>query len=135
MRNHIIPAIVAGVVLLILSIATLYGLVALFPGLAEEYYNPIFRAEDDRNWMFYVHPFILSFALAWFWDRFKGKFNGSWIIRGLELGLVYVIVATIPVMWITFSAIDVGASMVLTWIAYGFAQTSIAGWVFAKMNP
>ena len=110
MRNHIIPAIVGGIVLLILSIATLYGLVALFPGLAQEYYDPIFRAEDDRNWMFYAHPFILCFALAWFWDRFKDGIRGSWILRGLELGLVYVIVATIPTMWITFSAIDVGAS-------------------------
>jgi len=135
MKNYLIPGLLSGFLLLGTSVAALFILVSFMPALAEQYYNPIFRAEDDRNWMFYAHPFILSFALAWFWHRFKGQLEGNWLMRGIELGFVYMVVASIPAMWITFSAIDVGPGMVLSWVFYGFFQSTIAGWVFARTNP
>ncbi|WP_235884403.1 hypothetical protein [Pedobacter hiemivivus] len=82
-----------------------------------------------------MHAFVISFALSWFWDRFKGLFNGAFILRGLEFGSVYALVALLPVMWITFSAMDITALMVLSWFLYGFAQAIIAGILFAKFNP
>jgi hypothetical protein len=74
-------------------------------------------------------------ALSWFWERFKGLFKGFFIIRGLEFGFVYAMVALVPVMWITFSALDVTVLMVITWLIYGFVQAVIAGIIFAIMNP
>ncbi|MBK7410132.1 MAG: hypothetical protein IPJ40_20000 [Saprospirales bacterium] len=134
-KKILVPGLIAGVVLLILSFAMLYGAVYLFPNLAEQYYSPVFREEGNYNWLFYIHPFILALALAWFWDRFKEQFNGSLIVRDLELGLVYTLVASLPAMLITFSALDVTVTMVLTWLLYGFVQAAIAGLIFARMNP
>ena len=134
-KRILIPGLIAGVVLLALSFAMLFGAVKLFPNVAVEYYNPVFRSGDERNILFFIHPFILSLALAWFWDRFKGLFTGSLLVRDLELGLVYTLVATLPAMWITFSAIDVSLTMVLTWLLYGFIQAAVAGLIFARMNP
>lgn len=134
-KRILIPGVIAGAVLLALSFAMLYGAVYLFPNVVEEYYNPVFRSGEERNWLFYFHPFVLSLALAWFWDRFKGLFTGSLILRDLELGLVYTLVATLPAMWLTFSAIDVSLTMVLTWLLYGFVQAAVAGLIFARMNP
>ena len=82
-----------------------------------------------------MHAFIISFALSWFWDRFKGLFKGGFIIRGLEFGFVYSIVALLPVMWITFSALDITITMVISWFLYGLTQSIVAGLVFAKTNP
>ncbi len=121
--------------MLALSFGMLYLTILVFPGIAEQYYNPVFRSGGDRNVFFYIHPFILGLALAWFWERFKGQFSGSFLLRGLELGFVYAIVAILPAMWITFSAIDVSLTMVLTWLLYGFVQAAVAGVVFAKWNP
>ncbi|MBK8493283.1 MAG: hypothetical protein IPL49_20975 [Saprospirales bacterium] len=134
-KKILVPGLIAGVVLLILSFAMLYGAVYLFPNLAEQYYSPVFREEGNYNWLFYIHPFILALALAWFWDRFKEQFNGSLIVRDLELGLVYTLVASLPAMLITFSALAVTVPMVLTWLLYGFVQAAIAGLIFARMNP
>lgn len=135
MNKYVLSSVVSGFLLLGVSVAMLYLLVSFFPHLAEEYYNPVFRAEDDRNWMFYLHPFILSFALGWFWHRFRSIFSGQWVRRAVELGFIYLIVAIIPIMWITFSAIDVPPGMVFTWVAYGFGQSLVAGLVFARLNP
>ena len=134
-KKILIPGLIAGVVLLILSFGMLYGAIYLFPDVAEQYYSPVFREGGDYAWLFYVHPFVLSLALAWFWDRFKGQFTGSMIVRDLELGLVYTLVATLPSMLITFSALDITVVMVLTWLLYGFIQAVVAGLIFARMNP
>lgn len=135
MKKLLSSGLVAGVVLLALSFGMLYLTILVFPNLAEQYYNPIFRTDSDRNFLFYIHPFVLGLALAWFWERFKEQFSGYFLLRALELGLVYAIVAVLPTMWITFSSIDVSLTMVLTWLLYGFIQAIVAGIIFTKMNP
>ncbi len=135
MKKVILPGIIAGFVLLAFSYVALYLLVTLMPSLAEQYYNPVFSQEGEKTILYFLHPFVLSFALAWFWERFKGQFEGSWLLRGLELGLVYAIVASLPAMWITFSSLALSFQLVASWFAYSMAQAAIVGLIYAKMNP
>jgi hypothetical protein len=135
MKKFIVPGLVAGVALLVLSYAVLYLTINLFPNIAEQYYSPVFWPGQDRAILFYLHPFVLSFPLAWFWNRIKSSFKGALLLRGIELGVVYALVATLPAMWITFSAIDVSFTMVLTWLGYGLLQATVCGLIFAALNP
>lgn len=135
MKKIVLPGLGAGVVLLALSYGVLYVTINFFPKLVEEYYNPVFWPGSERALLFFAHPFILSLALSWFWERFKDSFKGTMLIRGLELGIVYGLVATLPSMWITFSAISVSLTMVLSWFLYGILQATIAGIIFARLNP
>lgn len=135
MKKIIFSGLIVGTILFILSYGSLYLGIRFFPGLFLDYNNPLFNSDGNRDVLFYLHAFVFSFALSWFWDRFKGLFNGAFMLRGLEFGSVYALVALLPVMWITFSAMDVTALMVLSWFLYGFAQVIIAGILFAKLNP
>lgn len=135
MKKFLIKGVVAGAVLLVLSYAALYLLVAFFPDLAELYYDPIFSQEGEKEILYFMHPFILSFALAWFWRRFKSLFHGSFWWRGIEMGLVYGLIATLPSMWITFSSLSVSISLVFTWFLYGVFQAIVVGIIYAKMSP
>jgi hypothetical protein len=112
-----------------------YLSVYFFPAVTQEYLSSVFRTSGRTDWLYYAHPFILSIALKWFWERYKGIFVGSYILRAVEVALVYGIVALIPVLWLTFSAIDISFQMVLTWLIYGFIQAFAAGIVFARLNP
>ena len=100
-----------------------------------EYNNPLFNSDGSRDIFFYMHAFIISLALSWFWESFKVSFKGSFLLRGLEFGLVYALVALLPVMWITFSSLDITLTMVLSWFFYGLFQALLAGIIFAKLNP
>lgn len=135
MKKVIISGLIAGAILFVLSYGGLYLAVKFLPELFIEYNNPLFNSDGSRDILFYMHAFIISFALSWFWERFKGLFQGSFLIRGLEFGLVYSIVALLPVMWITFSALDITVLMVISWFVYGLIQAIIAGIIFAKINP
>jgi hypothetical protein len=134
--NRVITAwLIAGIVMLLLGLAMLYAGIYFFPRIADEYFSPVFRRAGETDWTFYVHPFILAFALKWFWERYKGIFKGGVLLRAVEVALVYGIVALLPILWLTFSAIDVSVKMVVTWFIYGIVQSFAAGIVFAKLNP
>ncbi len=135
MKKILIKGFTAGAILLVFSYLALYFMVKFFPNLAEQYYNPVFDLEGDKTYLYFLHPFILSFALAWFWSRFKSLFTGSFLWRGIELGVVYALVATLPSMWITFSSLSVSIGMVFTWFLYGMFQAIVVGIVYAKISP
>lgn len=135
MKKIILSVAVSTIVLTILGFAMLYGAIQVFPNLMEEYFSPVFRPAGREDWLFYAHPLILSIALKWFWERYKSLFTGSLLVRAFEVALVYAVVALLPVLWLTFSAIDVSLVMIFTWILYGLVQSFAAGIVFAKLNP
>ena len=135
MKKVIIAVIVSTVLLLLLSMGMLYGSIYLFPKITEEYFSPVFRSSGTTDWMYYLHPLVLCIALNWFWERYKNLFKGNIIVRAIEVAFVYGIVAMLPVLWLTFSAIDVSFRMVATWFLYGLVQSFVAGLVFAKLNP
>jgi hypothetical protein len=134
--KNITSILIAGALVLIISIGLLYGFIASFPALMEEYYNPVFRSSSfSTDLLFYVHPFILSAAMYWFWEISKEIFTGSTFMRAYKVAFSYGLVAIVPVLWLTFSAINVSPLMVFTWVAYGVIQAFVACLVFAKRNP
>lgn len=135
MKKIILAVATATLVVSVLGVSMLYGAIYFFPQLMEEYFSPVFRPSGSQDWLFYAHPLILSIALKWFWERYKTIFKGSLVLRAFEVALVYCIVALLPVLWLTFSAIDISFAMILTWLGYGLIQSFAAGAVFAKLNP
>lgn len=135
MKRVVLNGIIVGFILFIISYGGLFLSIRFFPELFLDYNNPLFNSDGSRDVLFYLHAFIISLALSWFWDRFKGLFEGNFILRGIEFGLVYGLVALLPVMWITFSAMDITVVMVASWFIYGLLQATVAGLVLAKLNP
>lgn len=135
MKKIITSGLIAGVVLLILSVLALYATIWFFPGLATQYYDPAFDNEGNRYLLYYAHPFVIALALAWFWDRFKDALKGGYLGKGIEFGVIYALVAIFPVMWLTYSALTVSLPMVATWLIFALLQGVVAGLVFEKTNP
>ncbi|MEJ7694515.1 hypothetical protein [Daejeonella sp.] len=135
MKRVLSSGLIAGCILFIVSYGGLFLGIRFFPQLFIEYNNPLFNSDGSRDLLFYLHAFVISIALSWFWQRVKGLFHGSFIFRGLEFGAVYALVALLPVMWITFSSLDVTIVTILCWFFYGMVQAVIAGLVFAFSNP
>ena len=134
-KKVVLSVLFSGIVLLLLSATMFYAGARVFPAVTQEYLSGVFRTASKTDWMFYAHPFIVSIALKWFWERYKAIFKSSLLLRALEVALVYGMVALLPVLWLTFSTIDVSLPMVGTWLFYGLVQAFTAGIIFAKLNP
>ena len=126
--------LVGGLAIFIASYGGLYLAIRLNPNFFVDYINPIFNSDGSRDFYFYLHPFILALVLAVFWNRFRKMFGGNKIKVGIEFGIVYAFVALVPILWITYSAMDVDFQMVATWLVYGLFQSSIAGMIFSWIN-
>jgi hypothetical protein len=135
MKKVLYSGLIAGISLFIVSYGGLFLAIRFIPELFVVYNNPLFNSDGSRDILFYLHAFIFSMALSWFWERFKSLFSGYFLLRGIEFGIVYGIVALLPVMWITFSSLDITIVMVLSWFFYGLFQAVVAGVIFAKVNP
>lgn len=135
MKRVFTSGLLAGVLLFIISYGGLYLAIKFFPQLFTEYNNPLFNSDGSRDLLFYLHAFIIAFALSWFWERFKSLFKGHFVLRGMEFGLIYALIALLPVMWITFSSLDITIATVASWFLYGLFQAVVAGVLFAKINP
>jgi hypothetical protein len=135
MKKVLTSGLIAGLILFVVGYGGLYLAIKFVPQIFVVYNNPLFNSDGSRDILFYLHAFIISFALSWFWERFKGLFHGPFLLRGLEFGVVYAAVALLPVMWITFSSLDISLAMVLSWFVYGLFQALLAGIIFAKINP
>ena len=134
MKKIISSGFVVSLVLLAFAYLCLLVMPILLPKVAEEYYSPAFVNDESRNLLYYVHPVVLAFGLAWFWNRFKSLLKGNALMQGIEMALIYVAIATIPSLLITFSAIDVSFLTIISWLVYGFFQALIAGIIFSRMH-
>jgi uncharacterized membrane protein len=134
MKKIISSGFIVSIVLLVFAYLCLLVMPILLPKVAEEYYNPAFVNDESRNLLYYVHPVFLAFGLAWFWNRFKSLLKGNALMQGIEMALIYVVIATIPSLLITYSAINVSLLTVGTWLLYGFSQALIAGIIFSRMH-
>ena len=135
MRKVIFAGLASGFALLILSFAGIYSTLWLFPSLATEYFDPAFKSGSSNMIMYYLHPFLISLALSWFWTRFKGVLSGSFLTRGIEFGLIYGLIAIFPMMWLIYSTMNVSIFIVTTWFVLGVVQGLVAGLIFEKLNP
>jgi hypothetical protein len=127
-------AVIVSLVIFIVSYGGLYLAIKIFPEFFINYINPVFNSDGSRDTFFYMHPFILGISLSIFWSRFYKFFRGNIILTGLEFGVTYGFVALLPILWITYAAMDVEFQMVASWMIYGVFQSSIAGMIFYLLN-
>ena len=135
MKKVLVAGLAAGIVLLALSVLGLYMTVWFFPSLAGQYFDPAFDTGSGRVMLYYVHPFVISMALSWFWSFFKGVLAGSFLTRGIEFGVIYTLIAALPMLLLIYSAMNVSLTMVASWFILALVQGLIAGLIFEKMNP
>lgn len=134
MRKNILAVLANSFLLLAISVAILYVTINYFSSLVEAYYNPIYYPGAERSNLFFLHPLIISIAFLFVWHRIKSSLRGNVFLKGVEFGIFYSLIATLPSMWITFSSMNVSVSMVLLWWSYGFFQATLSGWLFAWLR-
>lgn len=135
MKRTILSGLTAGIILLILSITTIYVLLWQFPDMAMEYFGPAFISQSQRNIFYFIHPFVIAACLLWLWIRLGHLFKGSAFVKSLKFGAVYMVFATFPYMLLIYSAMDVPLLIILSWLVFGFLEATVAATIFNIIPP
>lgn len=104
-KTIVISGIVAGIVILVLSMIVSTATQVLFD------YNVLTLAgmrsvNDPVSILFFLHPFVVGLAMAILYDFTKKSFTGTAIRKGIVLGLLGWVVYGIPSAFIVFSSMD-----------------------------
>jgi len=136
MKKIILPGLLAGLVMVVISALVGFLSNLAFPALGAEYSSSgIFRPwSDPLMYLIYLQPFILGILLAWAWHKTKRLFKGPAWKRGALFGLCFWLVASVPGMLISYSSFKLSLAMVLSWTLAGLLQALAAGMVLAKLN-
>jgi len=126
--------LIIGVVNLVAGLILNRVLHFLFPALVQEYQGGLFRPwTDPLMTAYFLHPFILGIALAYFWSLFgkdiKGKTGPE---KALSFAKLYFVIATIPGMFISLTSFKISFLMVVSWTLVGFIQAYLAGLILAR---
>lgn len=137
MKKIFLPGLIAGIAMLVANMLLNQLVHYLFPAIVAEYENPgLFRPwSDPLMSLFFLHPFLLGFILAWVWNKIKSLFvSGSVWQKGARFGFAIWLISSIPGMFISYSSFPVSLGMISSWLLSGLINAIIAGWIFAKMN-
>ena len=134
MRKVILIGLLAGLAMLIVSMALGLLFNLIFPSLAAEYNNTdLFRPwTDPLMYLMLVEPFIVGIILAWIFSVTKSLFKTekAWK-KGIYFGLCYWLI-TIPGMVMSYSSFPVSLLMVITWSISILIQAMVGGLIYAR---
>lgn len=128
--------LIAGVAAFIISMGVNFLLEAIIPGLAKEYQNPaLFRAWTDPLMMaYFAYPFIFGIVASYLWTIVHKQFTGDAANKAWQFTKLYVIIATIPGMFVSYTSFQISLFMVLSWTLVGLLNAFVAGFIFAKVK-
>ena len=133
--KKILSGLLAGAIMLIISLATGKCFQFLFPSIRLEYENPqLFRPwTDPLMSIYFLEPFVTGVILAWLWNIVKGNIKGNTLTeKGINFGFIYWVI-TIPGMLMSYSSFPLSPQLVFSWSATILAQAICAGLLFSKM--
>ncbi len=135
MKKVVIPGLVAGVLMLAVSLVLGLILSAIFPDAMAEYSNSeIFRQWDDPlMYYFILHPFVMGIILSFIWLKVRGLIEEEGLKKGLVYGFYVWLFFGVPGMLMTISSFQVSTFLVGTWTVSVLAQDLAAGVLFARM--
>ncbi|MDD5163100.1 MAG: hypothetical protein PHD95_02720 [Candidatus ainarchaeum sp.] len=128
----VLAGIAAGIAILIISMAFSYFFQAAF-GFDVLSLGGMRAANDPIMALFFLHPFVISFVVAIFFEKTKKAFSGTATSQGLSLGLLAWLVSSIPSAFIVFSSMNYPIGFTLNSLIGPLVYMVIAGIIIAKI--
>ena len=64
------------------------------------------KIDDPIMLMFFIHPWVLGFALTFVYSYFSKALNGNYITKGWKFGILMWIVIFVPYAFLVFTSMD-----------------------------
>jgi len=131
-KRFLLAGISAGIVILVVSMVVGILVQLAFP------YN-IFdlggmRAQDDPVMaLYFLHPWVLAFAMAFAYDKFGGAIQGDLTSKGTTFGIIMWILVSIPSAFLVYSSMNYPIGFTLQSVLGSLIYMPLSGLVIAKV--
>jgi hypothetical protein len=133
--NFIKPGLMVGLVMLVVMLLVSYGFSFIFPQILQEYSTQMYRSyEEPIMMLFFLYPFILGIIISWIWMKTSIIMKGDDLTKAVNFTLVYILVAQIPGMFVTYTTMNVSLLMIMSWMLGNTLQVLFATIILSKMT-
>jgi len=133
--NFVKPGLIAGLVMLVVMLLVSYGFSFIFPQLLQEYSTQMYRSyEEPIMMLFFLYPFLLGLIISWVWGKTSIIMKGDNLTKAVNFTFVYVLLAQVPGMFITYTSMNVSLLMIMSWIFSNTLQVFLGTYVISMMN-
>ncbi len=133
-KKIVIGGIAAGLVILVVSQVVSYAVMAV-PGL----YFDIFKLggmrakEDPIMALFFLHPWVLGFAMAIAFQKFKPAFKSTGLCRGKAFGIFVWLLYGLPSAFIVYTSMNYPIGFTVNSLVGSFLYLIAAGITLEKI--
>lgn len=130
-KKTILAGFLAGVVISIISLTVSSLVQYLFQ------FNVLdlggMRAKDDPVMLlFFLHPWVVGFAMAFVYSKLEKAISGDYIQKGLRFGLLIWLVSSIPSAFIVYSSMNYPIGFTVNSVLGTILYMTAAGIVIAR---
>ena len=131
-KGIIVGGIIAGFVIVIIDIIIGGFIQSIWPYDIFEL-GGMRKIDDPVMLLFFIHPWILSFALSLVYSYFGKAFNGNYITKGWKYGLLIWIVIFVPYTFLVFTSMDYPTGFYMNSIIPPLIYMLLSGILIAKI--
>jgi len=91
-------------------------------------------AADPMMMLFFLHPFVFGFAMAFVYPYVAGSLKGEYMDKGKMFGLLMWLVAGIPSAFVVFTSMNYPIGFTINSVVGSFIYMLIAGIAIAWAN-
>ena len=132
-KQIIISGILAGFVILIISQIVNYFVAMLLPYtvLSLGGMRPV---NDPIMLLFFLFPFVISFAMAIAYSKISSAFSGNWKSKGFQFGSIAWLLYALPSIYVVFTSMDYPLGFTISRIAGSLIYLFAAALIVAKFS-
>ncbi len=131
-KKIIIAGILAGIVILVVSSIVSY-IVQLIQPYDVLQLGGMRSVDSPIMMLFFLHPWVLSFAMAIVYNYVGSAFQGTFVQKGTRFGLLMWLVASIPPAFIVYTSMNYPTAFTVNSVVGSILYMLSAGIVIAKL--
>ena len=133
LKNILVSGILGGIAIFVVWLIA--GILVQVSGL----YNVMTlggmrSASDPVMLLFFLHPWVISFAMAIVYSQVGKAFEGTLMQKGIKFGLLAWLVSSIPSTFIVYTSMNYPLAFSVVSLAASFVYMALAGVVVAKFG-
>lgn len=131
-KKFILAGVIGGVVITAVSLIVGSIITFLFPYNVLEL-GGMRTVTDPVMMLFFLHPWVLSFAMALVYPYFSKVLEGNYLCKGKKFGVLVWAVASIPSAFLVYSSMDYPVGFTVNSVIGSLLYVLAAGITIAKI--
>ncbi len=133
MKKFIFSGLLASIIIFVVWFVAGFLIQQIFPYNVMEL-GGMRKANDTVMLLFFLHPFVIGFAMALLYQYFGESIMGDYMVKGRMFGLLTWLVSSLPSVFVVYTSMDYPIGFTVNQLVSSLIYMLLAGIAIAKLD-